>query len=196
MKRWASLIVLGLTLTAFTLFAPVSSAQQRRALGLHVRFDLVQIVQGTALAGGKDVGLDGPTGDTVELTGSGEFTPGAGNAAGGGTFVHKHSNGTEVAHGVWVVAGFASWRPGGGSLPSVLTDGIGEIAETSAGIVALHVQLVPEGGESALNAILEVHCHLPGASFDTEEGIRLIVGPFVFDQDPVLHGVTLFHILQ
>src|SRR5438093_459155 len=61
MKRWASLIVLSLTLTAFTLFAPVSSAQQRRALGLHVRFDLVQIVQGTALAGGKDVGPSSPT---------------------------------------------------------------------------------------------------------------------------------------
>ena len=195
MKRWASLIVLGLTLTAFTLFAPVSSAQQRRALGLHVRFDLVQIVQGTALAGGKDVGLDGPTGDTVELTGSGEFTPGIGNAAGGGTFVHKHSDGTEVAHGVWVVTGFASWRPGGGSFP--LTDGIGEVAEASAGIVALHVRLFPEGVESSLNATLEVHCVLPGASFDTEEGIRLTVGSlFVFEQDPVLHGFTLFHILQ
>jgi len=196
MKRWASLIVVGFTLAAFTLFAPASSAQQRRALGLHVRFDLPQILQNTVLAGGKDVGVDGPTGDTVELTGSGEFTPGIGNAAGGGTFVHKHSDGTEVAHGVWVVTGFATWRPGGGSLPSILTDGIGEITETSAGIVALHVRLVPEGGESSLNAILEVHCHLPGASFDTEEGIRLIVGPFVFDQDPVLHGVTLFHILQ
>ena len=196
MKRWASLIVVGFTLAAFTLFAPASSAQQRRALGLHVRFDLPQILQNTVLTGGKDVGVDGPTGDTVELTGSGEFTPGIGNAAGGGTFVHKHSDGTEVAHGVWVVTGFATWRPGGGSLPSILTDGIGEITETSAGIVALHVRLVPEGGESSLNAILEVHCHLPGASFDTEEGIRLIVGPFVFDQDPVLHGVTLFHILQ
>lgn len=189
MRRWTGLIVAVVSFAVLTLVAP-SSAQQRQALGHHVRFDLVQIVQDTVLAGGADVGHDATSGDRVELTGSGEFKPGTGGAAGGGTFVHRRADESEVAHGIWVVTGFASWTPGGGSLP--LADGIGEASEASAGIVTLNVRLIPEGG-APLSAILEVHCLLPGASIDTEEGIRLIVGPFVFEQDG---GGTLFHILQ
>ena len=191
MTRRVGLSILVVSLAAFTLTAP-SAAQQRQALGLNVRFDLVQILQGTALAGGSDFGLDA-SGDRVELTGSGEFKPGAKDAAGGGTFVHRHADGTEFAHGIWVVTGFASWAPGGGNFSLTgLADGIGEVSEASAGIVTLHVRLSPAGG-SPVNAMFEVHCHFPGASIDTEEGIRLFVGPFAFQQDG---GVTLFHILQ
>ena len=191
MRRWAGLIVLAVSLAMFTLIAP-SVAQQRQALGHHVRFDLVKIAQGTALAGGSNFGLDA-SGDRVELTGSGEFKPGTRDAAGGGTFVHRHAAGSEFAHGVWVVTGFTSWTPGGGNFSQTgLTDGIGEASEASAGIVKLDVQLFPEGG-SPVTAMLEVHCHLPGASIDIEEGIRLTVGPFFFVQDG---GVTIFHILE
>src|SRR2546428_1771210 len=111
MRRWAGLIVLTVSLAIFTLIAP-SAAQQRQALGLNVRFDLVQILQGTALAGGSDFGLDA-SGDRVELTGSGEFKPGAKDAAGGGAFVHRPAGGDEVGHGLWGAAGFARWGPGG-----------------------------------------------------------------------------------
>ena len=191
MTRRVGLSILVVSLAAFTLAAP-SAAQQRQALGLNVRFDLLQILQGSALAGGSDFGLDA-SGDRVELTGSGEFKPGAKDAAGGGTFVHRHADGTEFAHGIWVVTGFASWAPGGGNFSSTgLTDGIGEASEASAGIVTLHVRLSPAGGPP-VDAMFEVHCHLPAASIDTEEGIRLFVGPFAFEQDG---GVTLFHILQ
>lgn len=192
MRRWASLAVLAVILVAFTLIAPASSAQQHKALGHHVRFDLVQIVQGTALAGGTDTGRDAARGDTVALTGSGEFEPGARQAAGGGTFVHQDADGRELEHGVWLVTGFVSWAPADGFLPSSLTDGIGEVSEASAGIVTLHVELRPSQGGS-VPATLSVNGELPGASFPIEEGITLAVGPFDFEQHG---GLTLFHVLQ
>jgi hypothetical protein len=191
MRRLAWLAVLIISLATFTLVVPAALAQQQ-ALGHHVRFDLVKAVQGTVLAGGEDVGRDSATGDIVRLTGSGEFTAAGMEAAGGGTFVHEHANGTEVAHGIWVVTGFVSWTPAGGFLPSSLTDGIGEVSQVSAGIVTLHVVLKPSSGGTH-SATLSVHCALPGAAFPIEEGITLNVGSFVFDQHG---GLTLFHILQ
>jgi hypothetical protein len=191
MKRLVWLAVLIVSLATFTLIAPAGFAQQQ-ALGHHVRFDLVRTLQNTVLAGGEDVGRDGATGDTVTLTGSGEFKPATMVAAGGGTFVHRHANGTEVAHGVWVVTGFVRWTPAGGFLPSFLTDGIGEVSEASAGVVTVHVGLNPSSG-GTVPATLSVDCNLPGAAFPIEEGITLNVGSFVFEQHG---GLTVFHVLQ
>src|SRR5260370_24617377 len=78
-----------------------------------VRWDLVQIVQGTVLAGGTDAGQDAASQDTVSLTGSGGADPDERGATGGGLFVHKHANGTEWAHGVYVVTRLLRWRPSG-----------------------------------------------------------------------------------
>jgi len=55
--------------------AVIPALAQPRALGHTVRWDLVQIVQGTSLAGGMDVGIDAATGDTFTLTGSGAAEP-------------------------------------------------------------------------------------------------------------------------
>lgn len=193
MRRLVWLVVLLVSLATLTLMAPAGLAQQPQVLGHHVRFDLVRVVQGVVLAGGENVGRDTATTDTVTLTGSGGFKPATADAAGGGTFVHQHSNGTVVAQGVWVVTGFVSWEPAGGFLSGVgLTDGIGEVSEASAGIVTIHVELRPSSGGS-LPATLSVNCALPGAAFPIEEGITLNVASFVFEQHG---GATLFHILQ
>ncbi|HVH30319.1 MAG TPA: hypothetical protein VNA31_01450 [bacterium] len=192
MRRLVWLVVLLVSLATFTLMAPAGLAQQRQVLGHHVRFDLIRVVQGVALTGGENVGRDIATGDTVRLTGSGDFKPATTDAAGGGTFVHRHANGTEVAHGVWVVTGFVSWEPAGGFLPPGLIDGIGEVSEASAGIVTVHVELKPSSG-GTVPATLSVNCALPGAAFLIEEGITLNVASFVFEQHG---GLTLFHVLQ
>ncbi len=192
MKRLVWLAVSIVTLATFTLIAPAGLAQQRQVLGHHVRYDLIRIVQGVLLTGGENVGRDAATGDTVTLTGSGEFKPATMDAAGGGTFVHQHANGTEVAHGVWVATGFVSWEPAGGVLPQGVTDGIGELSEASAGIVTIHVVLKPSSGGS-VPATLSVNCALPGASFPIEEGITLKTASSVFEQHG---GLTVFHILQ
>ena len=164
---------------------------QPRALGHDVRWDLVQIIQGTVLAGGTDVGRDGTTGDTISLTGSGDAEPAEGNAGGGGTFVHRRANGTEVAHGVYVVTGFLSWDPAGGTLEGTgLTDGVGHIEEESSGILTLVVRLFPSGGGHA-DAVFGVNCNLPGATESITEGITLAVGNLRFVQNG---GGTLFHV--
>jgi hypothetical protein len=193
MKRWAVLVAVVFSLAAFSLIAPASSAQQPQELGHHVRFDLVQVVQGTVLAGGTDVGKDAMSGDTIRMTGTGEFKPATADAAGGGTFIHRRMNNTEVAHGVWLVIGFVSWTPAHGFFPPALVDGIGETSEASAGIATVHVKLFPSGATTTPVGTLSVFCNLPGAAFPIEEGISLTLDGSNFEQ---AGGVTVFHIVR
>ena len=167
-----------------------------------IRWDLVQIVQRTALAGGKDVGRDAARHATITLTGSGEAEPGKKEAAGGGRFVFKHRaslgrsddrgedrDAREVdVHGIYVVTKFVDWKPAGGKLP--VADGIGQAAEASSGILTLNVRLFPSGGGHQ-DGVLTVYCLLPGSTFDIEEGITLAIDGFYFVQD---EGLTLFHV--
>ena len=182
-RAWfvAAIALLGFTQNA-------STAPQQK--GHDVRWDLIQFVQNTAIAG-TNVGRDTASGDTVSLTGSGDAEPAEKVAAGGGTFVHRHANGTEVLHGVYVVTGFMDWQPAGGTLAGLgLTDGIGHIDETSGGILTLAVRLFPSGGGHE-DGVLIVNCNLPGVAFDIEEGIGLDIGGFHFVQ---AGGFTLFHV--
>jgi hypothetical protein len=168
---------------------PAIAVAQPRALGHTVRWDLVQIVQGTALAGGASVARDAATGDTFTLTGSGDAEPAEGDAAGGGTVVHHFSaTGVEV-HGVYVVTAFISWEPGGGQL--AVADGIGHASEASAGVLKMAINIFVPGRPNPVSATLTVNCHLPGATVDVEEGIEFSVGAFDAKQNG---GVTLFHV--
>jgi len=176
---------LGLLLTPETVLGNDEEAEL-------LRWDLVAITQGVVLSGGQDMAHDATSNDTVTLTGSGQAVPTRGTATGGGTFVHKHADGTEVAHGVYHVTGFKSFRDAGGSLVGTgLTDGIGTLRQTTGGILSLVVELLPFGGGSH-DAVLGVNCNLPGSEFTVEEGVTLSVGPFAFKQ---AGGATLFHVL-
>ena len=157
-----------------------------------VRWDLVQIQAGVVLACATDDGRDSATGDVVHLTGSGQAEPAAREANGGGSFVHQHSNGTEVAHGVYVVTGFNSFQTPGGSLAGIpVRDGIGEVEDTAAGILSMNVLLISSAG-TTVSGVLTVNCDLP-PGFPIVEGITLSVGPFKFTQ---AGGGTLFHVLR
>ena len=174
--------------------APTAALAVDNGRGKLIRWDLVQVRPGgVVLAGGTNDGQDSATKDVVHLTGSGQAEPAQREAAGGGTFVHQHSNGTEVAHGVYLVTGFNSFQNADGSLAGVpgLKDGIGEIGETTAGVLSLNVHLVASSGAS-LDGVLTVDCNLP-PGFPIEEGITLSVGPFHFTQHG---GNTLFHVLR
>lgn len=156
----------------------------------NLRWDLVAVGGGAVVPGGTDVGTDAATGDSVSLTGSGFARPDDVTASGGGTFVHRHADGTEVAHGVYAVTGFMSFQNAGGTLVGTgLNDTIGKLDQTSGGVLILLVNLFPSGGGS-LAAAVGIHCHLPGSSPVTE-GITLSVGPFNFVQTT---GGTLFHV--
>jgi hypothetical protein len=182
MRRIVFLVAIGFVAIAATALARPRAHQRT------VRWDLVQVVQGTALAGGADVAKDAATGDTFTLTGSGNAEPAEREAAGGGTIVHHFANGRPDAAGVYVVTGFHGWQPGGGQLP--IADGIGEVSETSAGVLTLAIRIFRASGGFS-DATLTVNCRLPGATVDVEEGIELSVGAFNAKQNG---GVTLFHL--
>ncbi len=160
-----------------------------------LRWDLVRIMQGTVLDGGSVVAKDAITGDTVTLSGSGEARPEAGTAAGGGTFLHKHANGTEVAHGVYVVTRFNSFTNGGGSLTATpLRDGIGHKNQTGSGKLSVNITGSLSSGGSVTGR-LGVECALPGDTTGAVEGITLDILTFRFRQVRE-GGFTLFHILD
>src|SRR5262249_32899835 len=115
-----------LLLSAIGLAAIATTSLARPRPHAHtIRWDLVQIVQCTALAGGAEVARDAATGDTFTLTGSGGAEPAEREATGGGTILHHFANGRPDSTGVYVVTGFHGWQPGGGQLP--IADGIGEV---------------------------------------------------------------------
>lgn len=171
-----------------------------------VRWDLTQFAGNIILSGGRDVATDAGTGDRVTLTGSGLAEPGEEEAAGGGTFVHRHSDGSLVARGAYYVTRFISWTPLGGSLNGLgLIDGIGNGPganpnenEPSSGVLKLRIHAVPfVGGEpqQGVDAVLTVFCHLPGATEEIPEGVGLRIPEFDLNFTPT-SGVTLFHRLR
>ncbi len=74
--------------------------------------------------------------------------------------------------------------------PGGFIDGIGAADDASAGIATLDVRLFSTAG-APQDAVLEVHCTLPGATIQTEEGVVLKVGTFDFTQSG---GFTLIHV--
>ena len=161
-----------------------------------LRWDLVQLIQGTALAGGMVRAKDAATGDVVTLTGSGEARPDDRTAAGGGTFLHKHADGSEVARGIYVVTAFKSFKNGHGSLaPTPLQDGIGHKNQTDSGILSLGIKAFAVGAAGPIDAKLGVECALPNDTSGAVEGITLDVLTFHFRQVDE-GGFTLFHVLD
>jgi hypothetical protein len=173
---------------------------------LFIRWDLVQFQANLVLAGGSNISTDMASGDTIKLTGSGQAEPREEEAAGGGTFVHRHDDGSLVGRGAYQVTGFLGWhRITGGSLASTgLSDGIGngtgaqvDENEETSGVLTLRVRFlrVTSGEPQGVNGVLIVYCHLPGSTEDVPEGVRVMVPAFDLDFRPT-EGFTLLHRLQ
>jgi hypothetical protein len=165
-----------------------------------VRWDLVEIANATAVAGGVNVATDPASGESLIITGSGHVRPRSHEAFGGGTYAFEDADGSEVENGSYQVTKFVSFRRlrGGNFAATGLTDGIGDPAEASSGILTVKVRALAEGAppEEAVDALLEVHCHLPETVEETFEGVRITVDGQVFEPDPDRHGVTLFHVMR
>jgi hypothetical protein len=167
-----------------------------------VRWDLTRLVQQTVLAGGVDTGRDAARNETIALTGSGDVRTGIKDAAGGGTYVMRHEVRGPSEHdneigtvidqrGIYVVTGFVSWQPAGGTLGTT-NDGIGRPAEASAGILTLNVRLYPTTGGHQ-DGVLTINAHLTGEMPAIAKGITLAIDGFFFVQHT---GAALFHVQQ
>ncbi len=166
-----------------------------------LRWDLAVNVLGAVVPGGSVVADDAATDDVIILTGSGFARPHQGKASGGGTWVRRHSGFSFVDAGVFLVTGFNSFTNGGGSLAGTgVTDAIGELDQTTGGVLSLNVSAVG-GSTPPFTAVLEIHCSLPGSS-TTTGGIRLVIAQLGLDFEPpekgggILSGSTLFHVLE
>jgi hypothetical protein len=202
-RRW--LVGAGAVGTLGMMLAPdaVLAEENDRDQVDKLRWDLVQVVNGVVVAGGTDVGRTastGPTYLTISITGSGQANPRRQKATGGGTFIIRNASGIEppqLGHGIYYVTGFKSFVNGGGTLAGstvVTMDTIGDIKRTTGGVLTLNVHVIAVTGEQG-DAVLEIHCALPGGQSDTE-GIRLALGPRQWNQDPQTPGFTLFHVLE
>ena len=191
-----ALVLLGLLLGGLL---AASSAVGDHPRAKIVRWDLVEIANGTAVAGGVNVAT-AATGERLTITGSGHVRPRSHEAFGGGTYVFEDADGNEVENGSYQVTKLVSFRRlrGGNFAATGLIDGIGDPTEASSGIMTVKVRALAEGAppEQAVDALLEVHCHLPGTVEDTFEGVRITVDREVFEPDPDRHGVTLFHVMR
>jgi len=197
-RRWILLAVAAIVILALTPIGATAAPGGRL-----MRWDLHQLVPGPThtmpgLTNVSTVPAGQPfAGDTITVTGTGQFNITAGTASGGGTFVHRRADGTLVGEGVYVVTRFRSFQrvtPNGSLEGLGIVDTIGPIADARSGIARLRVKLIAADGSMAGRATLFVHCHLPGAP-DIGEGIKLIVdgGPAF---TTLTSGLTLFHILR
>lgn len=187
-------LVLGLLIGTTGATGSHKSPRDSDRRGNIVRWDLVQIVDGIALPGGADVSATND--DVITLTGSGHAEPRRHRAFGGGTFVHRLPDGTEL-NGSYHVTGFKSWvRLRGGSVVGLLTDGIGPINRATSGILKLKVRLVAAGGSPQFDAVLTIFCNLPGTIRPVPEGIALKVPALGLNFDQQVSGLTVFHVIR
>jgi hypothetical protein len=193
-----ALVLLGLVLGAVLSATSAFGDHQRR--GKIVRWDLVNIANGTALVGGENVATDPESGESLRITGSGHVRPRSHEAFGGGTWALEDKDGNQLANGTYTVTELVSFRRlhGGNFAATGLIDGIGDPDEASSGIMVVNVRALVAGAppEEGIDAVLEVHCHLPETVEETFEGVRITVGDQVFEPDPDRHGVTLFHVMR
>ncbi|MFN2490946.1 MAG: hypothetical protein ABR529_14685 [Actinomycetota bacterium] len=164
------------------------------------RWDIVDLSFG-ATAGGQSVSTDPATGDTVTLSGSGQFETEEREADGGGTFVHRSASGEVLGEGIYRVTALRSWKPLSGSLVGTgLVDGIGDLREARSGIAKLGLTAYVDGAVVA-HGVITIYCALPGAPAGSIEGVALHVrtadgATADFTEVEPDNGPTVFHVLQ
>ena len=123
-------------------------------------------------------------GDTVEITGEGTMTIRPKSITGGGTFVHKRSDGSIVGQGTWTAERLLSFRSFGNGVPQ------GAPENFEGGRAWIRVELTATDG-TEFDGLLKVECLLGDKiPKSAEEGVELFVpGPNFRDN---ISGETLF----
>lgn len=126
-------------------------------------------------------------GDTVEVIGTGIMTIGSRSATGGGTFVHKDSDGSVIGSGTWTVEKLLSFRSYGNGIPQGLPETF------IGGRARMKVHLMPDGGGEGFDAILKIDCtigdKIPASAV---EGVELTIFGSLPNFREEVSGATLF----
>ena len=174
---------------------------QAHSLGAnHVRWDILRFQFPDFFAGGV-ASAKAIDGSTITVTSSGTFLANSGNGqpqhtTGGGEWDTFAPDGSPTGGGTYTVTGLVRWEKAPGSLPAVIMDHIGDIANTSSGLVVLTIAY-SDGDQG----VLTVGCKLPiGSPPSLLEGITATKGYTAFwNSQQAVNGVdanrTLFHIL-
>lgn len=129
-----------------------------------------------------------PNGDTVAITGEGEFSVFPNSVEAAGTFVHSNSGGTVLATGTWEATALLNYQ----SYGCGVVFGTPLPPDLCGGRVTMAVLLTPQGTSLELPAMLSVFCvignHVPVSA---EEGVRLNV-PGIINFNDVTGGDNVY----
>ncbi len=117
-----------------------------------------------------------PTGETIEMTGSGSFNF-TGPIVASGSFVISSATGAVIARGTWRATTFNIFVGFGGPNPG-----------TQGGHLLMTVTLFFDGGATLVGQPMTVTCRVSAPSGTLPEGVT--IGNFT----AITHGLTLFHL--
>jgi hypothetical protein len=184
-------IIVAAALTLLTTFASAASS----AGAQHVHWDIVSTtgIPPASLNPGGHASATAPDGDTITLTGSGDFVApanggGSSGATGGGTWTT-----TSGGSGTYSVTALVSWEPANAQANVGFVDNIDEGTRTN-GTAVLDIAF-----SDGSTGVLTVGCHGPGAPPGIFEGIATTKGFKTYYSVPtpvpgVDAGRTLFHV--
>jgi hypothetical protein len=184
-------IIVAAALTLLTSFASAASS----AGAQHVRWDIVSTtgIPPASLNPGGHASATAPDGDSITLTGSGDFVApanggGSSGATGGGTWTT-----TSGGSGTYSVTALVSWEPANAQANVGFVDNIDEGTRTN-GTAVLDIAF-----SDGSTGVLTVGCHGPGAPPGIFEGIATTKGFKTYYSVPtpvpgVDAGRTLFHV--
>ncbi len=109
-----------------------------------------------------------PNGDMIWINGTGTLSTSPKSVTGGGTFTHKHADGTLIASGTWMATDLVMFVSYGNGVPQGLPD-------TFFGGRAIIKVTIFVGSTAVHTALLQITCLLGNPPSGAHEGLRLNV---------------------
>ncbi len=130
---------------------------------------------------------EAPNGDTIEFIGEGNFSTFPKTISGGGTFIHRNSEGEVIGTGKWTAVKLISFKPYGAGTPQGLPENF------EGGRALIKVILDPDSVGESFDGTLTVTCTIGDKiPLRAEEGIRLAVREIPINFNMEKSGATLF----
>ena len=183
---------------AIVILLPLLTVSKAKGDDVTVRWDLIHLTFPSGIPNVAAGGIDSASAQDsskITLTGSGTFKLGdEGEVTGGGTWNTHSPSGTPTGSGTYVVTRLIKFDLAPGSLPPVIVDHIGNIANTHSGLAFFRIRYSDGSG-----GVLVVSCNTTGVPASVFEGITVSKGYVDYwNHENAVPGVdagrTLFHI--